>query len=117
MPEYQLRYLPQFYEDMKEHTQYISNVLLNPQAAADLIDAVEKAILDRLPVAEAFECYHSRKERRYPYYRICVKNYVIFYVVIPEQDKKTWKSAGFFTEKAIGNKAFEARMNKYVLIR
>ena len=56
MPEYQLRYLPRFYEDLKEHTQYILNVLLNPQAAADLIDAVEKAILDRLPVAEACEC-------------------------------------------------------------
>ena len=77
MPEYQLRYLPRFYEDMKEHTHYISDCLLNPQAAADLIDAVEKAILDRLPAAEAFERYHSRKERRYPYYRIYVKNYVI----------------------------------------
>ncbi len=100
MPEYQLRYLPQFYEDMKEHTQYISNVLLNPQAAADLIDAVEKAILDRLPVAEAFECYHSRKERRYPYYRIYVKNYVIFYVVIPEQDKKILEVRRFLYGKS-----------------
>ena len=26
--------------------------------------------------------YHSAKERQYPYYRIYVKNYVIFYVVI-----------------------------------
>ena len=32
--------------------------------------------------AEAFEPYSSAKERRYPYYRIPVKNYTIFYVVI-----------------------------------
>ena len=100
MPEYQLRYLPQFYEDLKKHTQYISNVLLNPQAAADLIDAVEKAILDRLPVSEAFECYHSRKERRYPYYRIYIKNYVVFYVVIPEQDKRIMEVRRFLYGKS-----------------
>ena len=100
MPEYQLRYLPQFYEDLKEKTQYISNVLLNPQAAADLIDAVEKAILDRLPVAEAFECYHSRKERRYPYFRIYVKGYVVFYVVIPEHNKRIMEVRRFLYGKS-----------------
>lgn len=34
--------------------------------------------------AEAFEPYHSLKERQYPYYRIYVKNYTIFYVVIDD---------------------------------
>ena len=66
MPEYQLRYLPQFYEDMKQHADYIANRLHNPQAAIDLIDAAEKAILERQRSAEAFEQFHSRKDRLYP---------------------------------------------------
>ena len=88
MHEYQLRYLPQFHQDLMHHAEYIANRLNNPQAAGDLIDATEKAILERLPVAEAFEPYHSRKERRYPYYRIYIKNYIVFYVVISEAGQK-----------------------------
>ena len=57
-------------------------------AANELLNDVEKAILERLPDAESFEPYHSRKEREYPYYRIYVKNYVIFYVVIPNGKSK-----------------------------
>ena len=81
--KYTLRYLPLFYNDLEEKIVYLSDVLLNPDAANDLIDAVEKAILDRLPDAESFEKYHSIKERKYPYYRIYVKEYTIYYVVIP----------------------------------
>lgn len=95
MREYQLRYLPQFYQDLKQHTDYIANHLQNPQAASDLIDAVEAAILERQPNAEAFEQYHSRKERRYPYYRIYVNNYIIFYVVIPEDGQKNMEIRRF----------------------
>ena len=80
--KYKLRYLPLFYEDLEQKVVYIAEKLHNEKAANDLIDAVEKAILERLPVAEAFEPYHSLKERRYPYYRIYVKNFVIYYVVI-----------------------------------
>ena len=86
MREYQLRYLPQFYKDLTNHTKYIADHLDNRQAANELIDAVEEAILERLPNAEAFEQYHSRKERQYPYYRIYVKNFIVFYVVIPCAD-------------------------------
>ena len=82
---YELRYLPLFYKDLSEKVTYISENLQNPQAANNLLDAVEKAILDRLPVAESFEPYYSMKERRYPYYRIYVKNYVIYYVVIDDE--------------------------------
>lgn len=32
--------------------------------------------------------YHSLMERRYPYYRIYVKNYVIWYVVIDDGSSK-----------------------------
>lgn len=68
---YRLRYLPLFYEELEEKVIYIAEKLQNPQAANKLIDSVEEAIQERLPVAE----YHFMKERRYPYYRIYVGNY------------------------------------------
>lgn len=79
---YKLHILPLFEDDLNEIVDYISNQLQNPIAAENFVDAVEAAIYERLPCAEAFEPYHSAKERRYPYYRIQVKNYTIFYVVI-----------------------------------
>ena len=83
--KYKLRYLPLFYEDLEQKVVYIAVNLGNEKAANDLLDAVEKAILERQPVAEAFEPYHSLKERRYPYYRIYVKNFVVYYVVIDDE--------------------------------
>ena len=83
--KYKLRYLPLFYEDLEQKVVYIAVNLGNEKAANDLLDAVEKAILERQPVAEAFEPYHSLKERRYPYYRIYVKNFVVWYVVIDDE--------------------------------
>ena len=85
---YELRYLPLFYDDFNEKVSYIRHVLLNETAADTLIDAVEDAILERLPDCESFEPFHSKKEREYPYYRIYVKNYIVYYVVIPINDSK-----------------------------
>lgn len=82
--KYTLSYLPIFYEDLDEKVTYISERLKNPEAANDLLDKVEEAILERLPVAESFEQYHSIWERKYPYYRIYVGNYIIYYVVIDD---------------------------------
>ena len=86
--EYFLSYLPLFYDDLESHLMYISDVLCNKEAANALLDEVETAILSRLPNAEAFEPYHSKKQRKYPYYRIYVKNYTIYYVVITTGPKK-----------------------------
>lgn len=81
-PMYELQYLPLFYDDLLATVKYLSEALHNPKAANKLIDDVENAVLDRLPNAEAFEPFHSLKERRYPYYRIYVNNYIVYYVVI-----------------------------------
>lgn len=99
MHEYQLRYLPQFDQDLKECVLYIVNKLKNPDAASKLIDETEQAILERLPDAEAFEQYHSRKDRRYPYYRIYVENYIVFYVVIPENGQRVMEVRRFLYSK------------------
>lgn len=84
--KYRLRYLPLFYEDLDEKITYIAEKLKNPKAASDLLDKVEKAILDRLPVAESFEPYHSIRERKYVYYRIYVDDFTIYYVVIDDEE-------------------------------
>ena len=82
--KYRLSYLPLFYEDLDEKITYIAEKLKNPKAANDLLDKVESAIMERLPVAESFEPYHSVRERRYSYYRIYVDNYIVYYVVIDD---------------------------------
>ena len=82
--KYRLSYLPLFYEELDEKVTYIAEKLKNPKAANDLLDKVESAIMERLPLAESFEPYHSVRERRYSYYRIYVDNYIIYYVVIDE---------------------------------
>lgn len=82
--KYRLSYLPLFYEELDETITYITEKLKNPKAASDLLDKVEAAILERLPVAESFEPYISVRERKYKYYRIYVDNYTIYYVVIDD---------------------------------
>ena len=79
---YELRFLSLFEEDLNEIVDYITYRLRNPVAAENLVDAVEAAIWERLPNAEAFEPYQSSRERKYPYCLIRVKNFMIFYVVI-----------------------------------
>ena len=81
---YRLRYLDLFVEDLSQIVDYICRELDSPQAADSLVDAVEEAIQKRTSCAEAFERFPSKRERQHPYYRIYVRNYVIFYVVIED---------------------------------
>jgi plasmid stabilization system protein ParE len=82
---YKLRYLPLFEEDLSEIINYIIYHLKNQQAANDLINRVELAIINRLKNPESFEPYPSVKDRKHPYYRIFVKNFEIYYVVIEDE--------------------------------
>lgn len=82
--KYRLSYLPLFYEELDEKVLYIAEKLKNPKAANDLLDKVEMAILERLPIAESFESYRTIRERQYNYYRIYVDNYIIYYVIIDD---------------------------------
>ena len=100
MPKYLLRYLPQFHKDLTETAQYIATELLNPEAVTDLINAVEQAVLERQSEAEAFEQFHSRKERKHPYYRIYVNNFIVFYVIITENDHKVMEVRRFLYGKS-----------------
>ncbi len=79
---YELKILPLFEDDLNEIANYITYRLRNPIAAETFVDEVEKAIYERLTCAESFEPYPSSRTRKYPYYPIPVKNFIIFYVVI-----------------------------------
>lgn len=82
--KYRLRYLPLFEQDLVQTVSYITNVLKNPEAAEKLVNDLEGAILERLNNPLAFEAYPSAKNRKYPYYRIYIRNYVVYYVVIED---------------------------------
>lgn len=81
---YKLRFLPLFAEDLLEITTYIATNLQNPEAANILVDEIEDAIDKRLENPFIFAPFNSKKPRINPYYRIYVKNYTIFYVVIDD---------------------------------
>lgn len=82
--QYKLRFLPLFEDDLNEIVDYIAIRLRNSVAANDMINGVQAAIRERLSCPEAFEPYPSTRERLHPYYRIYVKSYTIFYVVIDD---------------------------------
>ena len=81
--DYTLRYLPIAKQDLANAINYILNEFQNPIAAENTLDRIEKAILQRLEDGpESFAIWPSTKEREYPYRRINVGNYTVWYVVI-----------------------------------
>ena len=88
MNRYKLRYLPLFYDDTEKIVSYISKTLCNPIAARRLIDDIEKAIIERLESPESFPKYESLKPREHSYYKIRVRSFLVFYVVIEEENER-----------------------------
>ena len=80
--KYALEYIPLFEKDLESARDYITNTLQNPAAAMRLIEDTDKAILKRLKNPLAFEPHRSAKKRKHPYYRIDIRNFAVFYVVI-----------------------------------
>ena len=79
---YTLSYLPLFEADLDAVWRYIALKLRNPEAADKLVFDTEAAILKRLAAPEAFEARHIGREREHSYYRIQVRNFTVWYVVI-----------------------------------
>ena len=82
MKKYKLSFLPLFESDLIEITDYITNNLNNPEVALRLVDDIEIAINRRLETPLAFAPYPTSKNRPYPYNRINIRNFSVFYVVI-----------------------------------
>ena len=83
-PQYRLRYLPLFWNDLDSAVSYISNVLENPVAAQRLLDSTEAKILDYSKAPTIAPKYKTTRERPLPYYWFEVGNYMVFYVVIDD---------------------------------
>lgn len=79
---YKLTFLPIFRDDLEEAVQYIQCTLQNPEAALKFSNAVKLAIRERHVAPLAFAPYQTRKPHNQTYYRINIKNFSIFYVVI-----------------------------------
>ena len=79
---YKLSYLPLFETDLDAVWRYIALKLRNPDAANKLMRDTEAAILKRLAAPEAFETRHIGREREHAYYRIPIRNFAVWYVVI-----------------------------------
>lgn len=80
--DYTLSYLPLFEQDLASVRDYIAITLQNPVAALRLVEDTEKAIAKRLRNPLGFTPYHSVRDRKQPYYRINIRNYSVFYVVL-----------------------------------
>ena len=81
--KYTLRYLPIAKQDLVDIINFILNDFKNPIAAENTLDKIEKAIMERLEDGpESFAIWQSKKKREYPYRRINVGNYTVWYVVI-----------------------------------
>jgi toxin ParE1/3/4 len=82
MANFELRYSPLFYEDLDKITDYQLFELKNEIAAKKLINNVEIAIKKRLESPLSTAPYKSIGNRKHPYHRISVGNYLVFYVVV-----------------------------------
>ena len=82
MKKYKLSFLPLFEEDLNEIVDYITTDLQNPSAADRLVGDIESTINKRLEAPLSFAPFRSSKKRPHPYYRINVRNFSVFYVVI-----------------------------------
>ena len=79
--DFKLEFLPIFYKDMEEIVDYIAGELNNPDAADRIVDEIFQAIDNRLPIADRFQKYCTIHEFHYDYYKINVRNFIIFYVI------------------------------------
>lgn len=79
--KYSIIYLPLFYKDMTKITKYISKNLKNKIAADKLLDEVEQNIQKRAFNPCIYEKHYSSKERKNTYFKLYVKNYIVFYIV------------------------------------
>ena len=79
--KYKIKYLPLFYNDLDQITDYIMNKLNNEIAANNFVNELENEINKRAYSPDAYEKHISAKKRQYTYYKIYVKNYIVFYTV------------------------------------
>jgi len=84
MKKYKIRYLEMFETDVQETVKYIAKTLQNHAAAQSLLEEIYKEIHKRSEMPFLSESVRLLYDPHNLYYRIYVKNYVIYYVVIDD---------------------------------
>jgi len=79
--KYYIKYLPLFYKDLNKITKYINHKLNNRIAADNLISEVKQKIEKRAYNPISYEKYSSSTKRKNIYYKLYIKNYIVFYIV------------------------------------
>ncbi|MCI8396398.1 MAG: type II toxin-antitoxin system RelE/ParE family toxin [Clostridia bacterium] len=79
--KYKVIHLQLFYEDLRQIINYIKYQLNNPSSAKKLLNEIEKNIEERSYNPTSYKEYKTNRKRKNPYYKINVKNYIIFYTV------------------------------------
>ena len=79
--KYTIKYTDTFIKQFNNILKYFIYKLQNKIAAENFYEEVIKEIEKRSEWPESFERYNSKRKRKNIYYRIYVKNYIIFYVV------------------------------------
>ena len=79
--KFNIKYLQSFYNELNEILYYIENKLKNKNAAKRLSIKIEKAILEASKNPKSFEIYKTDKKSKYNWYRIYVKNFIIYYTI------------------------------------
>ena len=80
--KYSIRYTPTFIKQFNNILSYFIHKLNNKIVAENFYNEVIQEIENRSINPKNYEEYIGNKKRKNAYYRIYVKNYTIFYVVI-----------------------------------
>ncbi|MBR4353984.1 MAG: type II toxin-antitoxin system RelE/ParE family toxin [Kiritimatiellae bacterium] len=88
--EFTLDIRPTFIDELDRAVEYIERVFQNYQAADQLVTDVYAAIDRRLSAPLAFEPCYRPPDVAQPYYRIYVRNFTVYYVVIGNVMEVRW---------------------------
>ena len=87
---YTLDIRPTFIDELDRAVAYIERKFRNPLAADNLITDVYAAIDERLFAPESYEPCYRPPDVTQPYYRINVRNYSVYYIVIGTVMEVRW---------------------------
>ena len=79
--KYTIKYTDTFIKQFNNILKYFIYKLQNKIATENFYNEVIKEIEKRSEYPESFEKYNSSRKRKNTYYRIYVKNYIIFYTI------------------------------------
>ena len=82
--KYKIRFAEIAKRDMEQIVTYITYNLASPRIAENILLEINEAIKKRAENPEIYARYYSIKDRENVYYKIYVKNKVIFYIILDE---------------------------------